>query len=140
MDTLGKYNVKVEEEFLNSVEGTIVLSPTYEEDGTPRNQEIEENLWDRGYDVRKVEVYEIPIRKFNKKIKIAKITFEGLTLPRNVKIEGMNKEVRPYVPKSLQCNECSRFGHLTKYCRNEEVCAFCSSDSHKTKWNCTEEP
>ena len=138
---LGNYNVTFEEEeYLNSIEGTVILSPKYEEDGIPRNQEIEENLKLRGYNIRKVQVYEIPSRKFHKSMKIAKITFEGQTLPRNIKIEGMNKEVRPYVPKPLQCNKCSRYGHLTKHCRNEEICAFCSSSSHTTKWNCCEEP
>jgi len=138
---LGKYNVKFEEEeYLNSIEGTVILSPKYEEDGIPKNQEIEENLKLRGYNIRKVQVYEVPSKKFNKSMRIAKITFEGQTLPRNIIIEGMNKEVRPYVPKPLQCNKCSRYGHLTKHCRNKEICAYCSSSNHTTKWNCCEEP
>lgn len=137
MTTLGRYTVTVEEENLNSIEGTVVLSFSHEEDGMPRNRRKPQR---KKYKERKVDVYEIPSRKLDKKIKVAKITFEGQILPRNIKIEGMNKEVRSYVPKPLQCTKCSRFRHLAKYCRNNEVCAFSSSNSHKTRWNCCAEP
>ena len=49
---------------------------------------------------------------------------------------GQNREVRPYIPKPLQCMKCSRYGHSDTKCRNIAVCAYCSSDRHPTKWEC----
>lgn len=46
-------------------------------------------------------------------------------------------EVRPFIPKPLQCNKCLRYGHTHKRCTNKEVCAVCGSQQHQTNWNCT---
>ena len=48
----------------------------------------------------------------------------------------MRKEVRPYIPKPFQCKRCSPFGHTHKKYSNKEVCVFCGSAEHKTRWNC----
>ena len=84
-----------------------------------------------------IEVYEIQNRKNpNRSLQIAKIKFTGQSLPQKIKIQGQNREVRPYVPKPLQCKSCSKFGHGESKCRSVPICAFCSSSEHPTTWNC----
>ena len=135
---IGKAEVKVEKhETLNSIQGTVVLAPSYNEEGLPNHNLLLMSLQARGYDCRKVDLYEISSKHTpSQKLRIANITFEGNNLPQHIIIEGVRKEVRPYIPKPFQCKQCSQFGHTHKKCSNNEVCAFCGSTEHKTRWNC----
>ena len=82
-------------------------------------------------------MYELPNKKYpNRPLRIAKLKFEGQSLPQKIKIQGQNREVRPYIPKPLQCKSCSKFGHSENKCQSIRVCAFCSSVDHPTRWNC----
>ena len=84
-----------------------------------------------------IELYELPNKKYpNRSLRIARIKFEGQSLPQKIKIQGQNREVRPYIPKPLQCKSCSKFGHSESKCQSTPVCAFCSSLTHTTTWNC----
>ena len=116
---------------------TVVLSPSFNDEGLPNKNLLLMSLQARGYDCKAIELYEIPSRKSpSQKLRIAKITFEGIHLPRDIIIEGTRKEVRPHIPKPLQCKKCGNFGHLHHRCTNKEVCLFCGSDEHSTMWNC----
>ena len=117
---------------LNSIYGTVVL-PGHQED-IDQNMLLD-SLKKRYPNVEDIEIYEIPQRnKENSSLKIAKIKFEGQNLPTDVKIMGQKRELRPHIPKPLQCKKCSKFGHSIKKCRNEHICAFCGSAEHQTKW------
>ena len=135
---IGKAEITIEKhETLNCIQGTVVLSTSFNDEGLPNKNIILMSLQARGYDCRNVELYEIPSRKTQSlKLRIAKITFEGNHLPKDIIIEGTRKEVRPYIPKPLQCKKCGKFGHLHHRCTNKEVCLFCGSDEHSTTWNC----
>ena len=123
---------------LNSIEGTVVLPQNNDCDGLPDENVLLESLKIRYPNVEHVKVYEIPNKKFpSKKLRIARIKFEGQVLPSNIKIEGQKRELLPYVPKPLQCNNCSKFGHTYVRCRNASKCAFCGSTDHTTTWNCS---
>ena len=124
---------------LNSIEGSVVLPQILNRDGLPDENILKESLSKRYPNIQKIEVYLIPNKKNpDRQLRIAKIKFEGQTLPKDIKIKGQRRELRPYVPKPLQCKSCSKYGHSHKKCRNEEICAFCGSSNHSTKWNCEE--
>ena len=122
---------------LNSIEGTVILPQNNDCDGLPDEAILQESLRIRYPNVENVKVYEIPNKKNPpKKLRIARIKFEGQTLPSDIKIEGQRRELLPFIPKPLQCKNCSKYGHTDKLCRNVSVCAFCGSKDHQTTWNC----
>ena len=137
MDKIGNTEIQItKHDKLNSIVGTVILS-NEENNEDITNHILLDSLQMRYGNVQDVEIYEIPSRKDNvTKVKIAKIKFEGRDLPSNIKLQGTIKEVREYIPKPLQCTVCSRFGHSEKKCKNDPICAFCSSSEHPTKWNC----
>ena len=106
---IGKAEVKVEKhETLNSVQGTVVLAPSYNDEGLLNHNLI------FVFAGQKVDLYEIPSKHNpSQKLRIANITFEGNNI-QHITIEGMRKEVRPYIPKPFQCKQCSQFGHTHK--------------------------
>ena len=131
--------VKVEiirHDTLNYIQGTVVL-PHIQDEEIPEKKILLESLKLRYNNIHDLEVFQIKSRK-NPQIglNIMKIKFIGQTVPQKIKILGQNREVRPYVPKPLQCNKCCRYGHTHKKCTNKEVCTMCGSNQHKTNWNC----
>ena len=124
-------------ELLNYVQGTVVLPQMEDETEMPEKNIILESLKLRYDNVHDIELYQVPSRKEkNSYLKIAKIKFTGQDLPLKIKILGQNREVRPHVPKPLQCQSCCKFGHTHKKCENNEICAVCGSEDHKTNWKC----
>ena len=147
MENIGNVKITVKRHTeLNSIHGTAIM-PNHED-----NDEFDDNVDDDYYksvildslklrydNIEDIDIYEIPSRKTpHKKFKIIKIKFEGFTVPNKIKILGESRELREHVPKPLQCQKCSMFGHSASKCRNESVCAFCGSMSHSTKWLCGE--
>ena len=120
---------------LNSIYGTVVLPDNVIETDIKL---LLDSLQKRYQNIENLEVYEIAQRNQKPPLKIAKIKFVGQNLPLDIKIMGQKREIRPHLPKPLQCKQCSRYGHSTKKCRNDPVCAFCSSTEHSTKWKCGE--
>ena len=124
-------------DMLNFVQGTVVLPQIDDEEELPEKNTLLESLKLRYTNIHDLEVYQIPSRKDqNITIKIAKIKFTGQDLPLKIKILGQNREVRPHVPKPLQCKSCCKFGHTHKKCKNKEICAVCGSEEHATNWKC----
>ena len=122
---------------LNSIQGTVVLPTIEDEDEFPNKYLLLDSLQKRYDNVQDIELYELPNKKYpNRSLRIARIKFEGQSLPQKIKIQGQNREVRPYIPKPLQCKSCSKFGHSENKCQSIRVCAFCSSADHPTTWNC----
>ena len=123
---------------LNSIQGTVILPDIEDEDNLPNKALLLDSLQKRYSNVQDLEIYEIPSKNSSssRKLKIGKIKFEGQTLPDKIKIQGQSRELRPFIPKPLQCKMCSKYGHSEKRCYGKPVCAFCSSEDHMTKWNC----
>merc|ERR1711915_973548 len=121
---------------MNSIQGTVVLPEN--EDEQIEKSILLDSLKKRYLRVQDCEIYNIPSRKNKQMLKIAKLKFEGQDLPQKIKILGQNREIRPYVPKPLQCQNCSKYGHAKKYCRDDPVCAYCGSEEHTTQWNCSD--
>ena len=137
LKVLDNIQVKVKRhDRLNSIFGTVIL-PNHDDDID--SNMLLDSLKKRYPNVEGLEIYEIPQRNLeNSSFKIAKIKFEGQSLPTDVRIMGQKRELRPHIPKPLQCKKCSKFGHSTQKCRNDHICAFCGSSEHQTKWNCGE--
>lgn len=115
-------------ETLNCTQGTVML-PDNDEKELPSKQILTDSLKLRYNNIHDLELYAVPSRRdTNKHIKIVKIKFTNQELPRKIKILALNREVRPFVPKPLQCSKCLKYGHSTKRCRNNAICAVCSED------------
>ena len=138
LDNMNGIKVSVQRhDKLNSIEGTVILPPNNDSDGLPEETLLLQSLKLRYPNVESLKVYEIPSKKkAGSKLRIARIKFEGQVLPSNIKIEGQKRELLPYLPKPLQCRNCSKYGHTHSKCRNPSKCAFCGSEDHETTWNC----
>ena len=124
-------------DMLNYIQGTVVLPQIDEDEEIPDKTILLDSLKLRYDNINNIEVFEIPNRKNHKNpIRIAKIKFIGQDLTQKIKILGQNREVRPYVPKPLQCKLCCKFGHTHKVCQNKEICIVCGSEEHTTNWKC----
>lgn len=55
-----------------------------------------------------------------------KLVFEGDSLPSHVKVGHVRHQVRPYIPKPLQCYKCYKIGHVKGVCTNNVVCPRCA--------------
>ena len=121
---------------LNYIQGTVIL-PHIQDETIPEKKILLESLQLRYNNVHDIEVFEIKSRKDPQiKLNIMKIKFMGQEIPQKIKILGQNREVRPYIPKPLQCDRCCKYGHTHKRCTSKEVCTMCGSQQHKTNWNC----
>lgn len=58
------------------------------------------------------------------------LTYEHPHVPDCVIIENERLKVREYKPKPMQCYRCFKFGHPSKYCKNNKVCINCSAQEH----------
>ncbi|KAM7313523.1 uncharacterized protein ISCGN_003385 [Ixodes scapularis] len=106
---------------LNTVQGVI-----FEDDllDTPE-KEVVEVLATQGVTAAR----RITLRRDGVELKTKHIvlTFESTSLPEVVRAGYLQCRVRPYVPNSLRCFKCQRFGHGSRSCRGTNKCAKCSS-------------
>ena len=58
------------------------------------------------------------------------LQFDSTTLPRTVDIGYMRFNIKQYIPPSLRCYKCNRFGHILANCRSKERCSKCGGE-HK---------
>ena len=128
---------------LNQVHGTVVVPDDIECEGLEFlhwGPKIQKNLELRNIPVESVTTFYAKNRRSKgPDLKIAKISFGSHELPKDVKLAGHNLEVRPYIGRPRQCNKCWRYGHPTKYCKNDlSYCAKCSQTDHTTT-NCDSE-
>ena len=102
LKSIDNINIKIKKhDTMNSIQGTIVLPENNDE--PVEKTMLLDSLKMRYPKVQDCDIYTIPSRQNNKILKIAKIKFDGEDLPQKIKILGQNRELRPYVPKTLQC-------------------------------------
>ncbi|GFW02226.1 CCHC-type domain-containing protein [Trichonephila clavipes] len=54
------------------------------------------------------------------------LTFNTPDLPQTVKMAYIRCPVRPYIPNTLRCFQCQRFGHSKTVCRGQPTCSRCA--------------
>lgn len=55
-----------------------------------------------------------------------RVTFKGDCLPSYVKVGHFRHQVRPFIPRPMQCFNCQKIGHVKGVCRNPAVCPRCA--------------
>ena len=93
----------------------------------------EEDFWEG-------QVSDVPIKAFKRIIvnrdgkltptRIVELKFLATKIPVNISIFNIIFEVSPSVRAPLQCNNCLRFGHTTKFCRSDPRCSHCGESKH----------
>ncbi|XP_046802968.1 uncharacterized protein LOC124418971 [Lucilia cuprina] len=71
------------------------------------------------------------------------ITFAATTLPSDLYVGYEKLKIRPYIPLPLKCNKCFQYGHISKICKNDNICYNCAQAYHlnpELKEKCTLPP
>ncbi|XP_037808781.1 uncharacterized protein LOC119601716 [Lucilia sericata] len=68
------------------------------------------------------------------------ITFSSINLPETINIGYQITRVRPYIPLPLKCHNCFRFGHISKFCKNDKLCVNCGNIDHLAENEVCENP
>ena len=86
------------------------------------------------------DVHRIVVKRNNVEIRTNTLIlpFNTLQIPYYLKNCYLNIPVTQYVPNSISCYKCHRFGHVTGQCKHSETCASCSETGHKDD-TCTKE-
>ena len=66
------------------------------------------------------EVFQVP------KSNMIILTFHSELRPESIHIDGEHMWVRPFKPRPLQCFKCFGYGHASKVCERNQLCASCS--------------
>lgn len=62
--------------------------------------------------------------------RLVELRFLSQKIPQNISIFNVRFEVSPSVRSPLQCNNCLRFGHTSKFCRSKPRCSHCGESNH----------
>lgn len=107
--------------------------------GIPENlseQELVESI-DCGTKVE--EVFRMMRSKDGKRVPSSNIgvVFRGNKLPGQVKLFSVSVTVKPYITKTVMCQQCLRYGHIAINCKGRARCENCG-DSHDEQ-HCNQE-
>lgn len=58
------------------------------------------------------------------------VTMMATDIPEYICIGLERIKTRVYYPRPMRCNKCLQFGHTSKNCKGEEICATCGNKSH----------
>ena len=56
------------------------------------------------------------------------LTFEKPSIPKEIRTGYTIERVEQYIPASLRCYKCQKFGHHKEICRGRQVCGKCDLD------------
>lgn len=62
--------------------------------------------------------------------RIVELRFLSRNIPQNISIFNILFNVSPSIRSPLQCNNCLRFGHTSKFCRSKPRCSHCGDNNH----------
>ncbi|XP_058817500.1 uncharacterized protein LOC131680806 [Topomyia yanbarensis] len=63
------------------------------------------------------------------------LVFRTNKLPTHVKIFSVNMKVMPYITKTVMCNQCLRYGHVTDSCKGKQKCMNCGGSHEEAECN-----
>ena len=64
------------------------------------------------------------------------VTFNRLQLPSVIDVGYLRVRVEKYIPSSLRCTKCQKFGHHYSKCRNSTaICCGCGSSQSEMSYN-----
>lgn len=81
--------------------------------------------FERRKDARRLQSFKDGIKQDSKRILLE---FEDEIFPNKVCLGYMTYNLREYVPKSMRCFNCQRFGHTASTCKGKRWCARCGED------------
>ena len=63
------------------------------------------------------------------------LTFKTATAPTHINVRYLRVKVERYIPNPLRCFKCQKFGHSTRFCKNEAVCHRCGGKHSEESCN-----
>ena len=66
------------------------------------------------------------------------LMFQSQTLPKYIRVGYYRVAVSQFIPNTIRCYKCQKFGHTKLNCRKNEVCNKCGKD-HTDSQECTNE-
>ena len=80
-----------------------------------------------------IDVQQIVVKRNNVEVKTNTLilTFNSPKISESLKVCFLNIPVSQFVPNTLRCYKCQKFGHVTSKCKHSETCARCSETGHK---------
>ncbi|XP_064485158.1 uncharacterized protein LOC135397483 [Ornithodoros turicata] len=73
----------------------------------------------------------IAARRIRRDAGAVRLTFLGPKPPKRVSFHLLTMQVREYLPRTVQCNNCLRYGHVAACCSRRKICPNCGS-SHES--------
>lgn len=61
--------------------------------------------------------------------------FSNIVKDKKVFVGWRRYNIREHL-RPVQCFKCGQFGHISKFCRNNELCKSCGAEAHKTDEVC----
>lgn len=62
--------------------------------------------------------------------RLVELRFLSPNIPQSILIFNVILDVSPSIRSPLQCNNCLRFGHTSKFCRSKPRCSHCGDNNH----------
>ncbi|XP_064485114.1 uncharacterized protein LOC135397435 [Ornithodoros turicata] len=69
-------------------------------------------------------------RRIRRDAGTVRLTFLGKTPPKSVSFQLLTMQVREYLPRVVQCDNCLRYGHVAACCSRRKMCPNCGT-SHE---------
>lgn len=107
--------------------------------GIPENLSDQELLDNIECGNKVAEVFRMMRSKDGKRVPSSNVgvVFRGNKLPAQVKLFSVSVFVKPYITKTVMCQQCLRYGHIAVNCKGKARCENCG-ESHDEK-HCNQE-
>ena len=80
-----------------------------------------------------VEVHHVMAKKEGKVIPTNTLflSFSQPDMPKEIKVGYLEVKVDLFVPNSLQCFNCNKFGYISQHCKTTAKCQWCGKNKHE---------
>ncbi|KAI5711569.1 hypothetical protein M8J76_000147 [Diaphorina citri] len=98
------------------------------------DKELKQNIDTRQHKL--INIQRLNRRKINEngeveyvKCQTVRLLFEGPDIPQHILLYFNRIQCEPSIMPVRQCQNCFRFGHISKYCRGTKKCRMCAAES-----------